>query len=234
MFLRMTAEHSTTFDKMTAPGCDLQTQLVVLIHGLAANRWLLVPLQHHLRNRGFSTFNWPYRSVRRSIDFNSGLLERELRRLDTGPEFDAIHLVTHSMGGIITRHALRRFRPQKLGRIVMLGPPNHGSKVARVLSHGLGFFCPPLAQLSDAPQSFVNSLPEPSPDELGEIGIVAAMHDRVVRVDSTRLAAERDFRTVPSGHTSMLFRKDVAQAAAHFLLNGQFPRNIGKLKSEEF
>jgi pimeloyl-ACP methyl ester carboxylesterase len=41
-------------------------------------------------------------------------------------EKDTVHLVAHSMGGLVARAALHN-NPKKLGRIVMLGTPNFGS-----------------------------------------------------------------------------------------------------------
>ncbi len=66
----------------------------------------------------------------------------------------------------------------------MLGPPNSGSHIARRLAASLGRFCPPLHELSDAPDSYVNRLDQPTGIDLG---IIAAESDRVVKLTSTFL-----------------------------------------------
>lgn len=198
-------------------------ELVVLIHGLAANRAMLKPLEGHVRQGGFETLNWGYRSITGDIRRLGNSLADQLRELDEDDCFERIHLVTHSMGSIIARAALVQQRLPRLGRIVMLGPPHRGSHIAAKFARTLGWFCKPLTQLSDAPNSLVNSLPEP---EGYEIGIVAASHDRVVRIESTWLKSQKDHIVVGTGHTSMLFRPDVAELVSSFLREGRFVRQL--------
>lgn len=198
-----------------APG----RETVVLVHGLAAGSAMLRPLERSLQRRGYQTLNWGYRSVRGEIQALSHTLAEVLRNLDSDDSVDRVHLVTHSMGSIIARSALATNQFTRLGRIVMLGPPNGGSRVAARLGRFLGWLCRPLNQLSDAPNSLVNNLPEPKDCE---IGIIAASRDRVVHVDNTRLACQTDHIVVDSGHTSMLFRLEVADLVDRFLRQGRF------------
>lgn len=197
------------------PGRDA----VLLVHGLAARPWLMQRLAGRLRGEGYRPELWGYRSLWQPVQEHAVALRRQLLRHAERPDTDRIHLVTHSMGGIVARCALADTAIPKLGRIVMLGPPNAGSPVAAALSRFLGRICPPLVQLSHAADSFVNRLPPPR--EL-EIGVIAAAFDRVVSRHSTLLDVQADHIMVPSGHTRMLFRRDVAELVACFLKTGRF------------
>ena len=196
-----------------------QAETVVLVHGLAAHPLMMKPLEYHLRRNGFATVNWGYSSVCGDIEQHARRLIQRLKQIELDSVAERIHLVTHSMGGIVARAALPHLPSKKISSLVMLGPPNHGSRVARFLAGGLGWFCPPLSQLSDANESFVNQLPLPKGID---IGIIAAQFDRVVAVSSTRLGLELDHWVVPSGHTSMLLRSDVANSVANFLCRRRF------------
>lgn len=204
-------------------------EMVVLVHGLAASRYMLRPLERQLQRSGYETLNWAYPSIRGEIAALSETFARRLQRLSEDSAIRRFHLVTHSMGSIIARAAIANAKFERLGRIVMLGPPHRGSRVAANLSKLLGWLCRPLAQLSDDPDSFVNNLPEP----VGyEIGIIAAARDRVVHIESTRLSHQADHIVVDSGHTSMLFREDVSHLVESFLGHGTFRSSMLESRCE--
>ncbi len=145
---------------------------------------------------------------------------RELAARDADPTVGTLHIVTHSMGGIVARAALDRYRPRKLGRVVMLAPPNRGSFVATRAVGTFGRFLKPVAELSTAPDSLVNELPMP-PDL--ELGVIAAQYDALVSEASTHPAVPHAHVTLPTWHTGLLFSRDAANLVAEFLARGVFP-----------
>ncbi|MFN7813832.1 MAG: esterase/lipase family protein [Planctomycetia bacterium] len=201
------------------PGTASRRQCVVLVHGYLANKLLLTPLAWRLRDRGYRTDLWGYRNMWSSIQVLAGRFARTLAALDADPRIDTLHLVTHSMGGIVGRAALDAYRPRKLGRFVMLAPPNRGSFVATAMAGSLGRLLKPVAELSTSADSLVNSLPVPADVE---IGVIAAANDALVSEESTHPAVPHEHVTLPTWHTGLLFRRDTAELGADFLARGSF------------
>jgi pimeloyl-ACP methyl ester carboxylesterase len=194
---------------------------VVLVHGLAAHRVVMSPLERHLKPRFTQVTNWGYSSLWSRIERHGEALARLLGEMETAAGIEQVHLVTHSMGGIIARVALAEKMPSKLGRMVMLAPPNGGSHVARWLSPVLGLICPPLVQLSDHDKSYVAGLPKL---DGVHVGVVAAAADELVCEKSTHLPNEADHITLPGFHSSILWFDETARQVAHFLEQGRFER----------
>jgi pimeloyl-ACP methyl ester carboxylesterase len=194
---------------------------VVLVHGLAASRIIMRSLASSLGKVFAGVVNWGYDSMWSPIERHGRQLAELLQRLDGDGAYDRIHLVTHSMGGIIGRIALAEFLPQRFGRFVMIAPPNRGSRVAAFLAPYFGRICPPLVQLTDAATSFVCSLPPPT---VPELGIIAAQSDFLVHEPNTRLGCESDHITLPGLHSSLLWRRETADQVQHFLEHGRFSR----------
>ena len=199
---------------------ELRSDGVVLVHGLAANSLIMAPLARALGRHFAHVKNWGYSSLWSRIERHGRALAEQLRELDERVE-GRIHLVTHSMGGIIGRIALAEYSPKKFGRFLMIAPPNRGSRVASRLAPILGFLFPPLAQLCDDKGSFVCTLPQPG---FGELGVIAASSDFYVHEESTRLGCEKDHITLPGLHSSLLLSRATAEQVRHFLLHGRFRR----------
>ncbi|RMF37621.1 MAG: alpha/beta fold hydrolase [Planctomycetota bacterium] len=195
--------------------------LVLLLHGYAAHKVLMTPLELRLRHRGWTTVNWGYPSVFSSIPDLAERFQRALERWDAEPGRERVHIVAHSMGCIVVRTALVEYRPRNLGRIVLICPPNRGSRMARWLAAALGWLSPPLRELSDRPNSFVNRLPDNLPT-LCDVGIIRAKWDWIVRPENTELSGIRDCIDVPAIHSSVLWRSATARYVDAFLRTGHF------------
>jgi pimeloyl-ACP methyl ester carboxylesterase len=203
---------------------SIRHDAVVLVHGLLATPAMMGALARSLGKVFARTVNWGYQSLWSPIERHGRELATVLQRLDREGH-ERIHLVTHSMGGIIGRIALAEYVPNRFGRFVMIAPPNRGSRVASRLAPFLGRICPPLCQLADETTSFVCSLPPP---QVPELGIIAARTDFMVFESSTRLGCESDHITLPGLHSSLLWRPETAEQVRHFLEHGRFRRQASE------
>lgn len=194
-------------------------ETVVLLHGMLAGRRSMRRIERILVTEGYRVLNWGYPSLAGSITRHADRLGRLLEGLDRDAGTTAIHAVTHSMGGAILRCALRRRTPEKTGRIVMLAPPNAGSRLASLPLGPFRRWFPQIAELSTAADSLVNRLPEPADFQ---VGVIAAGNDFVVDVDSTRLRCQHDHLVLASTHQKLPVRAETSRQVLSFLRGGRF------------
>jgi triacylglycerol esterase/lipase EstA (alpha/beta hydrolase family) len=199
-----------------------QNEIVFLIHGLGGGRLDMWPISRRLKRIGYDVRNWGYRSLGNRIETHAERLGQELAALDRKLAGGKIHLVTHSMGGIIVRAMLADIDLRKLGRVVMLVPPHRGSQVARKLSGYIGWLTPSLSQISDSADSFVNRLPNSLEQKGIEFGIVESAKDRVIVQGGVYLNGCRDYARVNGHHGVLTWYPQTAQLVEDFLATGSF------------
>ena len=210
-------------------------QCVVLLHGLARTAASMDTMAKRLAAAGYAVINDGYPSRKKRIEelapeaVASGLVK--CRRLGS----KTIHFVTHSLGGILVRYYLARRDIPELGRVVMLGPPNHGSEAVDALKDTPGF-----AALNGPAGYQLGTDAASVPLKLGpanfEVGIIAGTcninlilstylpnpDDGKVSVASTRLDGMADHVTVPHSHPFLMKRDAVIRQTLHFLSSGRF------------
>lgn len=212
-----------------------ERECVVLLHGVGMGGWTMAPLARALEAAGYRTVNLTYPSRTLELERIAGeWLPARLREAgaDRAPR---VHFVAHSMGSLVTRLYLRDHRPVHLGRVVMLGPPNHGSVAAdRAQRNGIlrWLVGVNLPRLGTGPAGVASRLP---PVDY-EVGVIAGTerlnplfaadltgeHDGVVTITSARVEGMRDFLIVPHSHTGMLWRAAVQAQVVAFVRDGRF------------
>jgi triacylglycerol lipase len=193
--------------------------LVVLVHGFNASRLVMWPLAYRLRTEGFRVRQWSYLSLFGAIDSHAARFRRFLQS-ELADE-QRIHIVAHSMGCIVVRAALQGTAMPRLGRVVMLAPPNQGSPVADFVSRFLGWLVVPTRELASRPNSYVHRLDK----RLNvEVGIIAAKYDLLIPVKNTELSNQAKHVVVAGTHNSILFSYDVGTKVSAFLQFGDFVR----------
>jgi triacylglycerol esterase/lipase EstA (alpha/beta hydrolase family) len=104
---------------------------VLLVHGYGCNSgyWAhLVPL---LDREGISHASVDLEPVAGSIDDYAPLIEERVQALCAATGAARIAIVAHSMGGLAARAWMRRYGSARVARVVTLGTPHHGTKLAR-------------------------------------------------------------------------------------------------------
>jgi len=212
-------------------------ECVVLVHGLGRSADSMNFLQERLHEQGYDTVSLDYPSTALPIeDLAQEYLPKAIAECQkTAPQ--TIHLVSHSLGGIIIRQAFKDKRPNNLGRVVMLSPPNHGSEVADTLknfSPYRWFFGPVGAQLGTENTSLPNQLgavtypvgvitgDRHAPFDTWFADIIPGDDDGKVSVKSARLDGMSDFLVVHESHPFIMNSVEVADEVIHFLHKGHF------------
>lgn len=201
------------------------TTRVLLVHGIWNAKSWLTPLARRLRREGFDVEVFGYPSI---LGGPEPAIAALIERLRGSPP---LHLVGHSLGGLIGMEALRRAPDLPVRRMVCLGSPLCGSHAARGLGRHrwtapvlgrsgalLQAGCPPWS--GEVPVGMVAGN---VPRGLGRLfARFDGESDGTVGLDETRLPGLAAHCIVPASHTGLVFSAAAARQAAHFLRDGRF------------
>lgn len=233
-------ECRTVFLALGADGTvpPVRGRTVIVLHGLGEGRDSMRPLVDHLRSTLDATvLSFGYASVKADIDAHGAALARVVADL---PAAERLGFVGHSLGNLVVRRWMALAPDEDLARterMVMLGPPNQGSDLARMA--GKVWWLSATAEgaardlLCDWPRVAPGLAVPPCPfgivaggkgDDAGFSGLLEGDDDAVVRVAETRLPGAEDFLLLPVHHAAMMRDPQVQRATATFLEQGRFPR----------
>ena len=229
-----------------AAGC------VVLSHGLNRSELSFVVMQKILQRHGYEVVVQSYPSTEADLFV---LAEQTLPRAFDACEADTVHIVAHSMGAILVRIWLAQDRLDvpvdqagltgpaaqdrrvRLGRVVMLAPPNQGSEVVDVFGD-MRFFSwlnGPVSQ-----QLGTDGVAPVLPQARYPLGVIAGSRsvnplfsalipgrdDGAVSVAATALKGMTDHITLPVIHSFLMNNPLVLYQVLWFLREGAFARDV--------
>ena len=202
---------------------------VVLIHGLGRSRLAMEVLAHRLRSAGFAAESVGYRSRGLSLARATEAVDRAVTGVALG--WDVVHLVGHSLGGVIAAAIAAKRTEPPVGRVVVIGAPMRGSALAELSARIAplhAFLGPVLAELAAsggpvAPSPRIGAIAGISGSRVvgRELGLVGP-HDGKVTLRSAWAGAGHR-AVVPVGHAMLPLSRRVAELTAAFLRDGRFP-----------
>lgn len=219
---------------------EMKGPAVITLHGLIRSRDIMAGIGQYLEKEGdFTWLNVGYASTRRPLDEHAASLAKVIDNLGGG--ITEIHLVCHSLGNLVVRRYLGEAAANeprwkvdgRLKRMVMLGPPNHGAKMAVLFKDNRLFdvlIGPSGKQLAVNFDELEKKLAVPQ----FEFAIIAGTKkgstvenplldgedDLIVGVEETKLAGACDFLVVPCSHGNMMDDADVRRSVRRFLEEG--------------
>ena len=205
-------------------------EAVLLLHGAWMNRWVMSYLALALRREGFAVQTLSYRTMRGTLAEHLARVAEKIAALKA----PRLHLVGHSLGGVIVLRYLQRGADPRVRRAVLLGSPVAGCRAAAdlaqsaggelLLGASLGVWREPV-DVSVDPRFEVGAIAGTVAFGLGRmVARLPKPNDGVVCLDETKFPALRDHLALPVGHTLMLVSPRVALQTAAFLRTGAFGR----------
>ena len=187
---------------------------VLLVHGLIDNRSVFTVMRRSLRRRGFTQVcSWNYSPLLADTSRAADDLGRHIERICELTGHERVHVVGHSLGGLIARyHVQRQGGDRRVESLVTLGTPHQGSVWAHVLPT-------PLVRQLRPGSPLLRELAEPAPGcETRITAIYSSLDEMVVPTSSGRCdhpdLQARNVLVHGVGHMSLPIHRGVADEVA--------------------
>ncbi|MGY1821509.1 esterase/lipase family protein [Geodermatophilus sp. SYSU D00079] len=196
---------------------------VVLVHGLVDNHSIFAVMRRSLRRRGFAhVCSWNYSPLLTDVARGARALGEHLERVCEQTGHERVHVVGHSLGGLIARyHVQRQGGDRRVESLVTLGTPHQGSVLAHLVPT-------PLVRQLRPGSPVLRELAGPAPGVRTPVTAIYSDLDQVVlpthagRCDHPDLLA-RNVLVRGVGHMSLPFHRGVVDEVAATLAGVRRP-----------
>ncbi len=191
--------------------CTTETPIIFL-HGLMQSPACWLWIKFCLKRQGFTALYSIALPPWKDVEVLTERLARQVDRIRHATDLQKVHLVGHSMGGMIARNYLQiRGGAEKVDRCLLIGTPNEGSKLAPFALSALGRLLMPgsvfLQRLAAAP------LPAEA-----RVCVLYSRHDNmVIPYENGRLEGTTSVELRNIGHVGLLFSRRVLQVLVDLL-----------------
>jgi pimeloyl-ACP methyl ester carboxylesterase len=112
---------------------------ILLVHGVVDNRSIFTVLRRALRRRGFGrVWTMNYHVLTHDLRAAATRLEQTVESICHQTGYERIHVIGHSMGGLIARYYVQRMGGDaRVHTLVTLGSPHAGTRAARLIPGGV-------------------------------------------------------------------------------------------------
>ena len=205
---------------------------VLAVHGYLANGNDLEPLAGYLRHHGFGqVFTYTANTQTRSVPELAERLVTHVRTILAATGHDRLHLVGHSLGGIVIRYAVTYLGLDRYADVVVtIGSPHGGSPLATATAG----FLP--AVIAKVPRALCPGSPilraleaDARPSQVTWVAI-GSEQDHIVPADRARITAPvlaaTNLTFADIGHLDLVFDRRVLDATVKALAAGE-TRRVG-------
>ena len=207
--------------------------VVLSVHGLWMTGLESVVLRHRIEAAGFEVRQFHYHSISEAA---AGVVDRLSMQVRELAATHVVHVMGHSLGGLLLLRALGAHGDLPVHRTLLLGSPVNGSRSARAFSDlpGASWFMGGVAE-DELLRGPAREWSGP-----GELGVIAGTNsvglgrligdlphpnDGTVALAETQLAGATDHCELHVSHLGMLLSSEVAEQAVAFLRTGRFRRD---------
>lgn len=108
-------------------------ELIIILHGACKTSKNMSYIENSISRLGYRTcninYNWRYQECQK-------ITEEVLVKVKyLARNYEKVHFIGHSLGGLIIRSVLMKDKPENLGKVIQIATPNKGSNMANKLKN---------------------------------------------------------------------------------------------------